>query len=145
MPCRHASSVPSILLLPRPVTPKGTGCDEAQDNLRRRAGLLRAPVAAQRVDDNTWTFNTTDYHDPVSQKPIEYQAGWRIGTQYILTEQLSNGTLETYKFPKGIEKPEDLEYHYFAFDMPPVQDRSTPAPGIGVAVACLALAAWRRQ
>jgi len=100
-----------------------------------------APVEAERLDNDTWTFDTDNYRS--LGKPIHYKAGWRLGTQFILTERMPDGTVETYSFPEGIEKPDDLEYHYFAFDMP-APATQTPHPW-WLAFVALAIAAWRRR
>lgn len=102
-----------------------------------------APVEAERLNDTTWTFDTNSYQNLGGA--INYKAGWRLGTQFILAERMANGTVETYKFPEGIENPDDLEYHYFAFDMPPAPDRGIPAPGILGVVGLLMAVAWRRR
>lgn len=92
-------------------------------------------------DGRTWTFNTTDYRDTLSGRPIEYRAGWRLGMQFILSERLANGTVVDTKFPNGSQNPDDLEFHYFAFDMPKASGRDAPGPGLPGLAAMLALAA----
>lgn len=102
------------------------------------------PTPAEQIDNNTWTFNTTDYRGSGADRPIHYEAGWRIGTQYILTEETDNGTV-TRKFPEGLEKPEDLEFHYFAFDMPEAKAKGISGPGGWLVLMALIASAWRRR
>lgn len=100
------------------------------------------PVQVERINETTWMFDTNAYQK--QGEPINYQSGWRLGTQFVLTERMPNGTVETYKFPQGIENPDDLEYHYFAFDMP-AEAKGTPAPGIlGIMTLMTAVALRRR-
>ena len=95
-------------------------------------------------DGRTWTFNTTEYRDTLSGRPIEYEAGWRLGMQFILSEQLANGSLADTRLPEGLASPDDLEYHYLAFDMPAAQARSAPLPWLLV-VGALAGAVLHRR
>lgn len=100
------------------------------------------PHDATRLNDTTWTFDTNDYRQ--QGRPIRYEAGWRLGVAYILEERLANGTLTYSTLPEGLENPNDLEYHYLAFDMPPPR-RDTPAPGLLAVLGVLSVAvAWRR-
>ena len=96
------------------------------------------------ADGRTWTFNTTEYRDTLSGRPIQYEAGWRLGVQYILSQRQANGTVTDEKLPAGLANPTDLEYHYFAFDMPPAKTRGAPALPFGIA-ALLLLVLARRQ
>lgn len=97
-------------------------------------------------DGRTWMFNTTDYRDTLSGRPIQYEAGWRLGVQFILTERLANGTVVDTRLPEGLENPDDLEFHYFAFDMPKATERSAPSLASGImAVVALLAAALRRR
>ncbi|MFA5943530.1 MAG: hypothetical protein WC876_03585 [Candidatus Thermoplasmatota archaeon] len=97
-------------------------------------------------DGRTWTFNTTDYRDTLSGEPIRYEAGWRLGMQFILSERLSNGTVEDRPFPSGVEDPDNLEFHYLAFDMPEAKARRAPAPGfVALALIILLAVAVRRH
>lgn len=95
-------------------------------------------------DGRTWTFNTTEYRDTLSDRPIEYEAGWRLGMQFLLTERMVNGTLVDTRMPEGLENPDDLEYHYLAFDMP-AEARTAPALGGAALVAIWMLAALRHR
>ena len=96
------------------------------------------PISIHAMPDGqTWTFNTTEYRDTLSGRPIEYEAGWRLGMQFILTERLANGTVVETRLPEGLENPDDLELHYLAFDMPKATSRG--APGLPLAGTILAL------
>lgn len=101
------------------------------------------PVEADQLNGTTWMFDTNAYTR--IGKAIQYEAGWRLGTQFILTERMNNGTLEVYKFPQGIERPDYLEFHYFAFDMPEASDKGIPAPGTWAILAALATVAFLRR
>lgn len=95
-------------------------------------------------DGRTWMFNTTEYRDTLVGRPIQYEAGWRLGVQFILTERLANGTLVDTRLPEGLENPDDLEFHYFAFDMSKASSRNTPLPWALVMMA-LAIVTLRRR
>ncbi len=104
------------------------------------------PIPIQAMPDGrTWTFNTTDYRDTLSGRPIEYEAGWRLGMQFILSERLANGTTFDKAFPSGAESSDDLEYHYLAFDMPVAQARKAPGWGIETVALLGLLAVLRRR
>lgn len=97
-------------------------------------------------DGRTWTFNTTEYRDTLSGRPIEYEAGWRLGMQFILTERLVNGTVVDTRLPEGVENPDDLEFHYLAFDMPKATSRGAPSlPLVAIALALLVAADGKRR
>lgn len=96
-------------------------------------------------DGRTWTFNTTEYRDTLSRRPIEYEAGWRLGMQFILSERLANGTLLDTRLPEGLENPENLEFHYLAFDMPPATEKNAPGLGVPALVFVVALAVGLRR
>lgn len=103
------------------------------------------PIPIRAMPDGlTWMFNTTEYRDTLSGRPIEYEAGWRLGVQFILTERLANSTLVDTRLPQGLANPDDLEFHYFAFDMPKSSSRNTPLPWVFVVLA-LAVVALRRR
>lgn len=105
------------------------------------------PAPATRVGNDTFTFHTADYL--AGGRPVDYQAGWRIGVQWLLTERDGNGT-RTRPFPEG-PGPADpacageaqalacQERHYLVFDMPPAT-RNAPAGGAIAAPGLLALA-----
>lgn len=101
------------------------------------------PSPVQRLNETTWSFDTESYQR--IGKAINYEAGWRLGTQFILTERMANGTLETYKFPEGIEEPDDLEFHYFAFDMPEATNKGIPALNTLPTLVALAAAGFIRK
>ncbi len=112
------------------------------------------PTPAERVNDTYWRFDTSTYIQPGSGKPVQYEAAWRVGYQFLLVEG-DNTTL----FPHGIE-PSDpsceggdawiecAETHYFSFTVAGTPaDRGAPAVGPIAALALfalLALAARRR-
>lgn len=110
---------------------------------------------ADRVDDNTWRFNTEgkvigggSVEWGINDAPDD-DSSWRVGVQYLLlTEEmeydLSDGLdgdelalaqpvphAETCDVDAGREAWEACEEsHYFAFTMPgrPVQEEQSPAP-----------------
>jgi hypothetical protein len=112
------------------------------------------PAPAARAGNDTFTFDTADYR--AGGQPVDYQAGWRIGVQWILTERAANGTLVQTSFPQG-PGPADpacagdqaavacQERHYLAFEMPPAA-KAAPAPAAAVTLLLLlALGAARRH
>lgn len=106
------------------------------------------PAPAQRINETTWSFDTKDYLPP-GGRPIDWQAGWRVGTQFILSERLANGTLVQYKFPAGdtgdpLVSAAALEDHYFAFDMP-APSQGAPSPAVAASIIAVALVALRRR
>ncbi|MCA1810454.1 MAG: hypothetical protein LC623_00380 [Halobacteriales archaeon] len=102
------------------------------------------PSPATRVGNDTFAFDTADYK--ANGKPVDYQPGWRIGVQWVLTEGAGNATRQSL-FPQG-PGPGDpacagdaaalacQEQHYLAFDMAPVAKES-PAQGVALPVAAL--------
>jgi hypothetical protein len=111
------------------------------------------PAPAQRVGNDTFTFDTADYL--ANGHPVDYQAGWRIGVQWILTERDGNQT-RSVPFPAG-PGPSDpgcagdgqalacQERHYLAFEMPPAE-KGAPALGAPLlAVVLLGLAFGRMR
>ncbi|HUR61390.1 MAG TPA: hypothetical protein VM286_03380 [Candidatus Thermoplasmatota archaeon] len=105
------------------------------------------PAPAQRHGD-TFTFDTSNY--TVDGHPVDYQAGWRIGVQWILTERTTqdgNGT-QAVVFPQGRDLSGPAcaadplacqETHYLAFDMP-AAPKASPGAGIPTLLATLLLA-----
>jgi hypothetical protein len=111
------------------------------------------PTAATAAGNGTFRFDTNGYL--ANGRPVDYQAGWRLGVKWLLDERLANGTMRTVDFPAGpdltapgCEGDAALacnEAHYLAFDMPAA---SKPAPsllGSWVAIATLAVAALVRR
>lgn len=124
------------------------------------------PTPAQRRDNDTWAFNTSDYGPPGQQVAWGvYYSGeephdtWRVGVQYLV---FRDGEDEVYEnaelLPEGVDTASqecaDLggvgcsETHYFAFDMPAraAGDREA-APGLAAVLVLLAVAivAWGRR
>ena len=96
-------------------------------------------------DGRTWTVNTTDYRD-TSGHPIRYEAGWRLGMYFILSERLANGSLASTGFPEGTADPLDYESHYLAFNMPAASSKGAPGtPIVLVALFLFAAAAAARR
>lgn len=110
------------------------------------------PAPATRVGNDTFTFDTAAYR--ANGKPVDYQPGWRIGVQWILTERTANGTrLAVFPQGPGPSDPECAsdagalacqEQHYLAFDLPPAA-KGTPLPGVALPVLALAGLAWRAR
>jgi hypothetical protein len=96
------------------------------------------PAPAAREGNDTFTFSTAAYL--ANGKPVDYQAGWRIGVQWILTERNATGGTRQAAFPEG-PGPTDpacagdqqalacQERHYLAFEMPPAP-KAAPAPAL---------------
>lgn len=111
------------------------------------------PILAASDDGRTFRFDTAHYKDPVYDEPIRYEAGWRIGVQWVLTMQESDGPV---LFPEGIPFSDPRcdddpvgcsETHYIAFDMAEAK-RGEDVPGMHLVlltVALLVVAALRRR
>ncbi|HJQ93042.1 MAG TPA: hypothetical protein VJ874_02020 [Candidatus Thermoplasmatota archaeon] len=94
-------------------------------------------------------FDTATYL--ANGKPVDYEAGWRIGVTWLLEERLANGTTQMARFPAGpdVLSPECqgdaamacAEAHYLAFDIPAEGRDSPPAPLLSL-LAALGLAAF---
>jgi hypothetical protein len=131
----------------------GHSVTAAQYQICRVGSACFAPPApARRVGDDTFTFETAAYQ--AGGKPIDYQPGWRLGVQWILTERAGNATRQTL-FPEG-PSPTDAgcagdqmalacqERHYLAFDVAPAA-KGAPAPGLAAVLVGLALAGGARR
>lgn len=102
------------------------------------------PTPAQRLPNGTWRFDTVDY--TVNGRPVDYEAGWRLGVKWWLTE----GGDRTVEFPAGPDLASDAcggdaalacaEAHYLAFDLPPASKGSPHVP-VAALLASLALVA----
>jgi hypothetical protein len=137
----------------------GTAVEAASYQVCRVGQSCFAPPApARRLDPLTFAFDTATYtvYDPATGQgvPVDYQAGWRIGVKWILSERTANGT-RTVEFPSGPSATDPAcagdamalacqERHYIAFDMPPAA-RATPGPALAPLLAGLLLAAGRRH
>jgi hypothetical protein len=106
------------------------------------------PTPAGRLDDGTFAFDTSGYL--ANGRPVDYQAGWRLGVKWFLTEP--NATAE---FPKGpdLASPECAgdaamrcsESHYFVFTMGGEAGRPAPGPGLAALALVPAAALLRRR
>ncbi len=114
------------------------------------------PTPAERLNETVWRFDTSNYIQPGSGKPVRYEAGWRVGYQFLLEEPDpagesgdDNGTHVTL-FPHGIEASDPAcqgadawiacaETHYFAFTVAGEPDDGRGAPVAGLAWASAAL------
>ena len=100
------------------------------------------PTAATEGGQRVFSFDTRGYL--ANGRPVDYQAGWRLGVKWFLGEQLGNGTVRTEEFPHGpdLASPECAgdaamacaEQHYFVFTMG--GDAAKPSPGVGLAALC---------
>lgn len=102
------------------------------------------PTLADRLNETTWTFHTQDYRQAGNGQPVSWEAGWRLGMRFVINETTPEGAMET-SLPEGLERPDDLEYHYLAFDMPPAGGRAAPGSGLLLGLAALGLAGLRRK
>lgn len=110
------------------------------------------PTEAMSVDGygegRSFRFDTSTYL--ANGRPVDYEAGWRIGVTWILEERLGNGSTQMARFPAGpdVLSPECqgdaamacAEAHYLAFDIPEEGRDSPSAPFLGI-LAAVALAA----
>jgi hypothetical protein len=101
------------------------------------------PTPAQRLNGTTWTFDTNDYLAAGSGHPVSRQPGWRVGMRFVLNEKRDGESIET-SLPDGTANPDDLEYHYLAFDMPAAEKKS-PAAAVGLGIVILLAAVVRRR
>lgn len=110
------------------------------------------PAPATRVGNDTFQFDTADYK--AGGHPVDYQPGWRLGVQWLLTERADNGTLRQAAFPAGPDASDPAckgdaralacqERHYLAFDVAPAAANPAPLPGLVAPVAALLGVAWR--
>ncbi|HEX2065991.1 MAG TPA: hypothetical protein VHI93_04180 [Candidatus Thermoplasmatota archaeon] len=111
------------------------------------------PAPAVRQGNDTFAFDTANY--TVQGRPVDYQAGWRIGVQWILTERVGNATRQS-AFPAG---PGDdpacreermalacQERHYLVFSMAPgVQPSPPPAAPLAFLFLLAAAGGARRR
>ena len=124
------------------------------------------PTAAEKVEGRPgssgagstaavlFRFDTSTYL--ANGRPVDYEAGWRIGVTWLLEERLDNGTTQLVRFPLGpdVLSPECqgdaalacAEAHYLAFDIPAAgRDASSMAALPVLALALAALAARSRR
>jgi len=115
------------------------------------------PAPATRMDNDTFTFDTSSYL--AGGRPVDYQAGWRIGVQWLLTERTADNGTRVEAFPAGPDPSDPAcagdaqsvscqERHYLAFDMAPAATTGAPALGMpallcGMVLAVM-VAGWRR-
>ncbi|HUR25580.1 MAG TPA: hypothetical protein VM327_06160 [Candidatus Thermoplasmatota archaeon] len=104
---------------------------------------------------STFRFDTSDYL--ANGRPVDYEAGWRLGVTWLLEERLANGSSRLVRFPSG---PDVLspgcqgdaamacaEAHYLAFDVP-AASRPSPSPSAAMTallVVATSLVALRRR
>jgi hypothetical protein len=112
-------------------------------------------VPASGQGGPSFRFDTSTYL--ANGRPVDYQAGWRIGVTWLFEERLDNGTTQMVRFPEGpdVLAPECqgdaatacAEAHYLAFDIP-AEGRESPVPPVLpllAALACAVLAARRTR
>jgi hypothetical protein len=109
------------------------------------------PAPAQRHGD-TFVFDTANY--TAGGRSVDYQAGWRIGVQWLLTEDAGMNETRTETFPEGRDlsgagcAADPLgcqETHYIAFDMEPAAHAAPGAAVLPVAALLLGAAGARRR
>lgn len=111
------------------------------------------PTPADRLGNGTFGFDTSDY--TVGGRPVDYEAGWRLGVKWFLTETRDTGNA-TVEFPGGpdLSSPQCAgdaalacsEAHYLSFDMPAAsKDASAGAAALAGLAAAVALALPRRR
>lgn len=109
-----------------------------------------APPAPAERHGSAFRFDTSDYL--ANGRPVDYEAGWRLGVTWLLEERLPNGTVQSVRFPAGpdVLSPDCqgdaalacAEAHYLAFDIP-AETRGSPGLPAALAPIPLALAAAR--
>lgn len=103
------------------------------------------PTPAGRLANGTFSLDTAGYL--ANGRPVDYQAGWRLGVKWFLDGQ---------EFPAGpdLSSPECAgdaamacsERHYFVFTMGGDGRKPAASPGLPLVVGLLAVAAcWTRR
>ncbi|MEK6976197.1 MAG: hypothetical protein AABY18_07635 [Candidatus Thermoplasmatota archaeon] len=104
------------------------------------------PHPAQDAGNGTYRFDTKDYL--ANGRPVEWQAGWRVGVRWFLGDGSGNGTW----VPRSPAEPTEvvpIEDLYLTFTIPGGEEHGAPGPALAsLAVALLgasALAARARR
>lgn len=111
------------------------------------------PAPATAVGEGRFEFDTSEYL--ANGRPVDYEAGWRLGVTWVLEERQANGSTMAVRFPAGpdLASPECMgdaalacsEQHYLAFDVAgKAGGRGAPSAGVG-ALATLSLLAAASQ
>ena len=114
-----------------------------------RVGLacFAPPAQAVRDVDGALRFDTTDYTvaGPDGARPVDYQAGWRVGVKWLLTDAGGNTTsLPPSAHCAADAGAECLEAEYLAFDIASPASRSTPLGPLSLLGVAAALMVARR-
>lgn len=128
----------------------GSNVTAASYQICRVGSACFAPPAPATRDGDVFRFNTTAYL--ANGQPIDFQPGWRIGVQWVLTEG-SGPAARAVLFPEGLSATDAScqgaaalacqESHYLAFSLPAAL--STPGVGLAMVLAFVAAAATRRR
>lgn len=107
-------------------------------------GYCFAPTHdAQQSPNNTYRFDTTDYLAS-DGRPVDWQAGWRVGVRWFLADESGNGTWIP-RAPPGPAEEVAIEDLYLTFDIPGGQANGAPSVASPLLLAGLALAALLRR
>lgn len=105
------------------------------------------PTLARQVDETTWRFDTAN--GPAALASVDWQPGWRVGFQWVLTQTSVDGS-QSSEFPQGMEigTPAcDADHlscastHYFTFEIADGAAGARSEPHVIVWGAVLALLA----
>lgn len=104
---------------------------------------------AEPTGDGGWRYDTASYRDPLSENPVVWRAGERVGVEFRVV--FGNGTERI--FPAGVPEnspeckqmgwPACSETHYFALDVHAADNESPPValPWLVIALGAVGLAA----
>ena len=107
-------------------------------------GYCFAPTHdAQQVANDTYRFDTTDYLAS-DGRPVDWQAGWRVGVRWFLADESGNGTWIP-RAPPAASEQVAIEDLYLTFDIPGGEPNGAPAIPAPLLLAGLALAALLRR
>ncbi len=129
----------------------GSNVTAASFQICRVGSSCFAPPAPALRDGDTFRFNTSSYL--ADGRAVDYQAGWRVGVVWFLTEGTGlHARNVTFPVGKAAEDPACLgaaalacqEDHYFAFDMPAAA-AGTPSLTLPACALLVAAAACLRS
>lgn len=87
------------------------------------------PHPARDVGNDTFRFDTADYL--ANGKPVEWQAGWRVGIRWFLADAEGNGTWVP-RTPPGPTEVVPIEDLYLTFRIPGDDEQGAPGLTFGL-------------
>lgn len=95
------------------------------------------PHPARDVGNATYRFDTADYL--ANGRPVQWEAGWRVGVRWYLADASGNGTW----VPRAPPEPTEvvpIEDLYLTFDIPAGNERGAPGIPMGLVAGALVVA-----